>query len=368
MHFYTILLVLFALPLHAAEDIWQRHIVITLPQEDVFAARQQAFVKARRDAWQQLQQEIAPGHNIAMLDDALIEEMIDGISIMDEYTTASQYQATFNIAFSENAVASFLQGRQIAYSLPLPVKLIIPVYEKNDGQQLLWEEDNIWRQSLEQYDGKQSFKLPLGDIKDIQALKLSDLKKPNVSENLIQLRERYDADQAIIALFKETDGQAYISYTLYPDAEMHIVQGGNLPSAQQEFLKKINTATKPQDKTKILNVSLSLSETEKWLDKQQSFLNLPVVIGLTPTLLSVERVDMQLVITGTIEELEQQLQYLGYDIVGNKYDEGSIFMIIPFGSNIEQKDDDLFHETDYNFYRNTSPSDIKRPVRTYSTQ
>jgi hypothetical protein len=144
--------------------------------ESAAAARRQALAEGERRAIGELLRRLTPRDQHQRLprpDSAALEELVQGIEIADEKTSATRYVAKLTVRFRSDGVRRLLREAGIPYtetrSKPL---LVVPVYDTGAGR-VLWDDPNPWREAWGRRSdsgGLVPIVLPLGDLADYAAV------------------------------------------------------------------------------------------------------------------------------------------------------------------------------------------------------
>jgi hypothetical protein len=187
-----------------AEVYWLRGVEVDRSAATASLAREQAILDGQRLAWRRLLARIAPADSRAGLGNlpaAELAGLIDSFEVESERGSGTRWIGAFGFRFRPAAVRDLLRSRGVAYAeTPGRRVLVVPVLVQ-DGQALLWEEDNLWRTgwaSLPPSDGLQPWSLPSGDLEDV-ALMAADQAASIDRPRLRALAERNRAQGAIVA-------------------------------------------------------------------------------------------------------------------------------------------------------------------------
>lgn len=153
---------------------------VTVPVDATAANANAARDAARRDgarhAFDLLMQRLTmPGDRsrLPKASDAMLNDLVQGFEVANERTSGVRYLADYSFGFRADAVRRLLRqaGVPFAETRSKPV-LVLPVLQM-DGQALLWEPTNTWRQAWTAHPlpaGLVPFVLPSGDAADAGAI------------------------------------------------------------------------------------------------------------------------------------------------------------------------------------------------------
>lgn len=149
---------------------------VTVPVDATAANANAARDAARRDgarhAFDALMQRLTmPGDRgrLPKPNDAMLNDLVQGFEVAKERTSGVRYLADYSFAFHPDAVRRLLRqaGVPFAETRSKPV-VVLPVLQQ-DGQALLWEPTNAWRQAWAAHPppaGLVPLVLPPGDAAD----------------------------------------------------------------------------------------------------------------------------------------------------------------------------------------------------------
>lgn len=113
-------------------------------------ARRQAIAEAERRGFDILLAKILPADDLALVprpDAAALRFLLRGFEVANEKSSRTRYLADITIAFDGQRIKSYLRQIGVAFTeiAPKPV-ILLPVYKKAGGD-MLWEENNPWKQA-----------------------------------------------------------------------------------------------------------------------------------------------------------------------------------------------------------------------------
>lgn len=215
-------LVVFALAIGAlggaggasAQEIYTvRGVPVDATADSPSAAREQAIVDGRRQAFERLLARLVPSTvvpSVAIPADGALADLGLGFEVEEERTSAVRYVGRMTFAFDPDRVRSLLMARGVRFAetRSLPV-LVIPVLDSGGGP-LLWEESNPFRAAWANTvidPGLVPFVVPYGDIADVRDLTTAQavLGDPQA---LGRIAERYGARDAVVVEAKPRAGGA----------------------------------------------------------------------------------------------------------------------------------------------------------------
>ena len=222
---FAILLGLAPLSARASDTLVNSEVAVDVTGKDAADARTQAMAKAEVDALLDLLGRFTlPGQAqeiVSAMDGRKISAMVRGTEVLEEKITENRYRAHLLVSFNGDDISALVsqasadKGRT-DIAPPMGAFLIIPAYEEN-GQQLLWEENNPWRSKwravgVEVTSG--DVVVPYGDAKDAAALTYANVASANYA-SLVPLISRYGVSDVVIVQAKLTQN---------PDLVLEIVK------------------------------------------------------------------------------------------------------------------------------------------------
>ncbi len=131
-----------------ADSYTVRDVEVDVTADNVNLARQQAFAKGQRDAFDRLIQRFTTPDEAAHLpavSDAQLDDLVLDVGVDQEKQSTVRYIATLSVRFKSEAIRQMLHDAGIAYTewRGKPV-VVLPVL-KTDVGPILWEQNNPWR-------------------------------------------------------------------------------------------------------------------------------------------------------------------------------------------------------------------------------
>ena len=307
-------------------------------------AREQAFTRAREDAFKILADRLLPDtekDRLAPPDAKTISTMIRDYEITKEKLSSVRYIGSYTFRFNGDAVRRYITSQKLHYtdvgSKPV---LVLPFYRRG-GQILLWGEDNPWLAAWSEsntYQGLVPVTVPIGDLQDV-----SDISGGNDMafdpQALKSMIARYDAGDALILVavpyFPQTDLTAGGVKGNEPNAldimlyrtdkglpvfnrtiKVRRMQGEYTDSfykrAVQDVLKnfqkewKTLTIVDPA-KASTLQVRVRFRSMREWVETNKALKNVQGVEDLTVLSLTPNRADIELRFQGSESRLRLAL-------------------------------------------------------------
>ena len=168
-------------------------------------AREQAMVKARRQAMSMLAERILSGDDFKKFqmpaDDAM-GSFIQDFEIQGEKLSPTRYMASMTFRFIPDAVRNYLGQADIGVTARAEHSVLILPFLSIDGKNLLWEEGNGWLAAWKRAPHRDLLTdifVPAGDVLDAEAANV-DAVLSGATETIGKLTSRYGAKEAVIAI------------------------------------------------------------------------------------------------------------------------------------------------------------------------
>lgn len=133
-----------------ADSFTVRDVQVDVTAENVNVARQQAFAKGQRDAFDRLVQRFTTPDEAARLpevSDADLDDMVLDVGVDQEKRSTVRYIATLSVRFKPEAVRRMLRAAGVALiEWRGPPMAVLPVLKTESGP-ILWESPNPWREA-----------------------------------------------------------------------------------------------------------------------------------------------------------------------------------------------------------------------------
>lgn len=262
-------------------------------------ARAVALANGQRVAYRTLMQRLTlreDQRRAPPVNDALLNELVQGLEIADERTSATRYIAKLTVSFRPNAVRGLLRENDIPYSETMSPPLVLLAVLENDQGRTLWNEPNPWRDAWAardaSADGTVRFTMPVGDLQDVQSVSAEQAVAGD-ADALKALASRYGAETLVVnAVLTPTGdaigvtvqrldaGSTVDSYTLSGPAGAAASYAG----AVREVAARIEDDWKRQtllrrDTPAALAVTVPLGGLTDWVAVRQKLAETPEVAG-----------------------------------------------------------------------------------------
>jgi len=171
------------------------------------AARETAMARGQGEAFNRLLARLTLRTDAARLPRPSVGEisdMVRGLEVEGEKTSAVRYIASLRVRFRADAVRTFLRQRGLAFaetrSKPM---LILPLRDSESGA-ILWEQDTDWRAAwaaVPRGEGLVPLVVPVGDLDDLRAITAEQALAGDTTR-LTAIAQRYNAGDVVVAMAK----------------------------------------------------------------------------------------------------------------------------------------------------------------------
>jgi hypothetical protein len=182
-------------------------IAVDATAQTAAAARETALARGQAEAFNRLLARLTVRSDAQRLprpSAAEIADLVRGIELDGEKTSAVRYIASLRVRFRADGVRSLLRrsGIPFAETRSKPM-LILPLVDAESGS-ILWEQDTDWRaawSAAPRSEGLVPLVVPVGDLDDLQAISAEQALAGD-TRRLAALASRYSAGDVVVAIAK----------------------------------------------------------------------------------------------------------------------------------------------------------------------
>lgn len=181
-----------------------RAVPVDATAKNAVEAREQALVQGQMQALRQLLQRLTPPSvhgDLPMPQASEVQNMVLGVAIEDEKTSAVRYLAKLDVTFMPGAVRAMLDRSGVPYSdtRSRPVVVLPLYYPTPESQPVLWEEPNPWRQVWQSraHGVMVPLEVPLGELADVTAVDAQAAARMD-EQALAAIAQRYGAQATAV--------------------------------------------------------------------------------------------------------------------------------------------------------------------------
>ena len=273
-----------------------------------------------------------------------IAPFLRSLSIEQETSAPGRYIGRFTVRFLPEKTQNFFEG----YGIRVPTRqgdpiLVLPILRSPDGNKL-WE-DNPWRRAWIDLKGEQGIVpliVPLGDLEDTETLSADDALKTDAVK-LDAIRKRYGAPNLLIAQAQPADGgglhvyiegettlgNVKVNKIYQPDpGGAGSVEATAVAAFQGMVIKRYREVAAEQaalsaNTAQSLDVTVPFTSPREWNAIRSRILSTPNVRGVDLSSLGAEDAVIRIEFTGTVEELQFNMQAAGLNLATS----GSVWVI-----------------------------------------
>ena len=295
--------------------------------DTVTNAKQLAITKAIRDGLNDVILSISTQEavdEISKLNDNQIEHFISGLQVLMEKSSNIRYIADLKITVNEKILKDFIRENNFPIIISQTEEaLIIPLVETPDGNLILWENENFWREAfltkpnLETgFINFHNIEKNLGNITTIDATKIY-----NMTENdFVEISTFNQVNSIFVIKYSLKDNKVYTKS--FPDKK--IIETDITTTTPSEMIDKILPLIKgnkkntvpalTEDQKQNFNIIYTYQNLGQWitlknlLEKERLIENFKI-ISITN-----KKVNFVFTYLGSYEKLQTTLGLNGYNI------------------------------------------------------
>lgn len=195
----------------AANPYFLENVIATASEESPSLSRQKALADADRSAFVILLSRLNISQNISEdFSDEEISDMIGSKQIKNEKIAGNNYSAKINILFAKNFVDYALEQKKLKKKgKKFTEKSIIIAAQNNNGKILVWENSNLWKNSLNNIIGDKYIDrliVPSGSEVDVNNINRRTIKNLNYND-IKSLISYYKANSAYVLIYNFDEAQ-----------------------------------------------------------------------------------------------------------------------------------------------------------------
>lgn len=325
-----------------AQNVYQvTDVVVDVTAKDATAARQQAFNKAQRLAFDLLLSRMLLSDedksNLNNLAFTQITSLIQDFEVANEKSSSVRYIGTLSFRFKAEAMKQLFKQYKIDFVETVSDRtLFLPVLIENE-KEILFEETNAWLSTWKNGLPKFSFLtpvLPLGDIDDIKALTLIDDKIQLEGSAYSFLSDKYQTSKIIVVKLSKVDSNSskieistFAKEGLINNEEITL----NIPFSSYQALVNATLDHLDQqwksdhlinnDSVNSVKISVNFENSAIWYEIRQKINKISLIEKVDIIKIGAHQIDLEIRFNGVSEKFIQAIQNSGLDIkeVGSSY-------------------------------------------------
>ncbi len=338
--FLSLLLLFFALPAAAADDVFViDNIYADKAADTPTIARNLAIENAQVQGFEiVLRRLVDPNVRGALprLSAQGITTMVKSFEVTDEKIIGNRYQARFTVFYDEAQIKEFLSQNKVeVLQVKSPPILVLPIF--NDGANaVLWDPENPWRKAWRQALNTPSeinLIAPIGDGLDVQDISAADLKAQKF-DALLAFANKYGAREVLIADAFFVDNGKMLVTVLRPvgnsptlanlgDFRQHLDTSGSgfweqsVVTIQQKILEQwaARGASLTDGMPKKMVLIVAINDGKDWVDIGKRIEMVSSVGKMELQEISLNRVVIHLEYRGSLKQLQEELDKQGLEML-----------------------------------------------------
>ncbi|MEX1152620.1 DUF2066 domain-containing protein [Parvibaculum sp.] len=287
-----------------ASDIFTvRGVAVDRTADTATAARTAAQAEGQRLALTEVMKKLTLPEDwpaLPEVSEATAQGAVRSFQVANERTSATRYIAELIVSFQPEAVRRLLRGANVPFGETQARPAVLLPVLRRDGRQILWDDDNQWRDawtSLDLANAMTPLVLPLGDIAEINSVpaELASSGDETAQAALAELAANYGAAEVVVAEATLANGrlEVTLAHRGGPAPAEPIRQGFSegadeaalMKNAARAMLDAMALQWKRQiivrDATsQIITASASFASLEEWERIRSSLATAPLVQGL----------------------------------------------------------------------------------------
>ncbi len=259
-----------------------------------------------------------------------IKGMIESFTIKEEQFIDEIYYVNLGVSFNKKQIFNYLEKRNIFPSIPVKNKfLFIPIIiEENKKDLLIFSDNEIYNEwnNLNKSSYLIEYILPTDDLEDINFIRNNF---ENIEQyNFIEIIDKYDLDDSIIALIFKNDeeirilsritiknnivlkNQTFSNINLSNDQQREKIIN-DLKTIYEDYWKmfnQINTSIKLY-----LNIKVENLDNFKIMSFEKNLMNIDLINDFFITKFDKDHTYYQIVFNGTLETFLKTMNFYNYD-------------------------------------------------------
>lgn len=318
----------------------ESEVYVDISSETPADVQQKAIEEAEQRGFSQLLARFTPDDRIHVLENTSPREVtaiVRGVEVLNEKIVGSRFRGTLRVLYSADGLDRIIEKRleerpEIIDTLNTRSILVFPIYAQ-DGNVLLWEEDNKWREIWDELGlqrGKATILTPYADATDMQLMPTKTVLSANYKD-FAPLRERYGVRDIVVLAAEYFRGedthlkvmQRYIgrnlndvselTYRADPQENQHMLMQRAASDIAHFITYKLDTGIVKEEihssdtLTKLLIV-IPLSSISEWTDLQKRLIAIPQIDKVHLKAMAADQVDAELYYKGLEDVLEDNLK------------------------------------------------------------
>ena len=305
---------------------------IDMEAENSVVAKEKAMSEAQRKAFLEVAGKLTSQENVeklSELSDDKIVRFVKSVSVADEKAGGTKYIAELTVQIDEQLLKDYMAENDMIESDEEEL-LVIPVFKNSPrGYPLLWEGDNVWRQS---WRSKGLVKFGVMQLRTIgeHFRNIDDLNAENalyMGNSLYEQISKMNGSDRIYVIFAEVmeNGDLKVtlkneknkseeSFTVYNGGESNVFDKAIEKSVM--YISNMERAAKSSSESGIsygvINAVYVYQDMKDWLTKSKALESLEPVEGIETKSFGNGKVNFTIHYSGSLDDLWLNMQENGF--------------------------------------------------------
>lgn len=307
-------------------------IPVDMEAENSVAAKDKAMSEAQRQAFLEVAGKLTSEENVkklSELSDDKIMRFVQSVSVADEKAGGTKYIANLTVQINEQLLKDYMAENEMIEADTQEL-MVIPIFKNSPrGYPLLWENDNLWRQS---WRSKGLVKFGVMQLRTIgeHFRNIDDLNAESalfMSDSLYRQISNMNGSDRIYVIFAEVmeNGDLKVrlkneknkgeeSFSVYNDGESNIFDKAIEKSVM--YISNMEREVKNNDNSGpsfgVINAVYVYQNMKDWLIKSKALSDLEQVEGIDTKSFGGGKVNFAIRYTGSLDDLWAAMQEAGF--------------------------------------------------------
>ena len=307
-------------------------IPVDMEAENSVVAKDKAMLEAQRQAFLEVAGKLTSQENVqklSELSDDKIMRFVQSVSVADEKAGGTKYIANLTVQINEQLLKDYMAENEMIKADAQEL-LVIPVFKNSPrGYPLLWEGDNLWRQS---WRSKGLVKFGVMQLKTIgeHFRNIDDLNAESalyMGNSLYEQISEMNGSDRVYVIFAEVmeNGDLKVtlknektkneeSFAVYNDGESNIFDKAIEKSVM--YISNMEREAKSSDDAGptmgVINAVYVYQNMKDWLVKSKTLSELKSVEGIDTKSFGGGKVNFAVRYTGSLDDLWLEMQENGF--------------------------------------------------------
>ena len=318
-----------------AQNVYQvTGVTVDVTANDASKARQQAFNKAQRDAFDILLSRMLLSTedtvNLANLSFTEITTLIQDFEVINEKSSSVRYIATLSFQFKADAVKNLFRQYNIDFVETVSDRtLLLPIFSEGD-KDVLFEERNFWLNTWKTDLPNFSFLtpiLPLGDIEDIESVLFIDNTLQIEGNSYRFLSDKYQISKVILVKLSKIEANfSKIEITTFTKEGLANSEEIMLDLPFSSYQALVNATIAHLDRQwkmeHVINnnsvnsakIFVTFENSATWYEIRQKISKISLIEKLDIIRIANHQIDLEIQFNGTNDKFIQAIRNTGLDI------------------------------------------------------